>query len=201
VAKSAALREPSRPLLFALAVLIHAGLFQLLLSPRHARDESPEALPVLVFLPDVPQTKSPPPEVAPLAPPRLLEPSPPTSTAPQLIAPPTADEAGAPPAIDWRRDAEQVAREHALEAETGRPKDSSGPVKPKPEFHWSHSRTHRVDPMEGGGFVVWISDKCGVAITVMAMPFCQFGKKPARGDLFEHMNDPPTPGDWKDTDN
>jgi hypothetical protein len=198
VAKSAALREPSRPLLFALAVLIHAGLFQLLVSPRHARLESPERRTVLVFLPEAQQTKRPPPEVAPLAPPRLLEPSPSVSTAPRLIAPPPADEAGAAPSIDWHRDAEQVAREHALEAEAARPKDGSAPGKPKPEFHWSHSRTHRVAPMEDGGFVLWINDKCGVAITVMAMPFCQFGKKPARGDLFEHMDDPPTPGDWKD---
>jgi hypothetical protein len=30
------------------------------------------------------------------------------------------------------------------------------------------------------------------------MPFCMFGKKPARGDLFEHMDDPPQAGDWKD---
>jgi hypothetical protein len=200
VAKSAALREPSRPLLFALAVLIHAGLFQLLVSPPPAQVEPPERRTVLVLLPDA-QAKSPPREVAPLAPPRLLEASPSLSTAPQLIAPPTADEAGAPPSIDWRRDAEQAAREHALEAEAGRPKDGSEPTKPKQEFHWSHSRTHRVERMEDGGFVVWIGDKCGVAITVMAMPFCQFGRKPARGDLFEHMNDPPAPGDWKDPDN
>jgi hypothetical protein len=52
--------------------------------------------------------------------------------------------------------------------------------------------------MESGGFVVWLSDKCGVAVTVMAMPFCKFGKEHVRGDLFEHMDDPPKPGDWKD---
>ena len=52
--------------------------------------------------------------------------------------------------------------------------------------------------MENGGFVVWINENCGIAISLLAMPFCQVGKKPARGDLFEHMDDPPTPGDWKD---
>lgn len=199
MANSAAIREPNRALLFALALLIHAGLFQLLLSPRHARLESPERRTVLVFLPDVPQPTRPPLEVAPLAPPRLLELAPPASTAPQLIAPPEHAEARAPPAIDWRRDAEQVARDHALTAEAGRERqDDSGAPQPKAEFGWSHSRTHRVEPMENGGFVVWINDKCGVAISLMAMPFCQFGKKPARGDLFQHMDDPPTPGDWKD---
>jgi hypothetical protein len=34
VAIRAAIREPQRPLVFALAVLIHVGLFQLLISPR-----------------------------------------------------------------------------------------------------------------------------------------------------------------------
>jgi hypothetical protein len=199
VTKSAAVREPHRPLLFALALLIHAGLFQLLLSPRPARRESSERTTVLVFLPDARQAKSPPLEVAPLAPPPLPEQSPPADTAPQLIAPPEHAEARAPPAIDWRRDAEQVARDHALAAEAGRErKDDSGPPKPKPEFGWSHSRTHRIEPMESGGFVVWISDQCGVAISGLAMPFCRLGKKPARGDLFEHMNDPPAAGDWKD---
>jgi hypothetical protein len=52
--------------------------------------------------------------------------------------------------------------------------------------------------MKGGGFVVWINDQCGVAIGLMAMPFCGLGKKAARGDLFEHMDDPPTAGDWQD---
>lgn len=199
MAKSAAIREPHRAVLFALALLIHAGLFALLLSERHVRLESPERQTVLVFLP-APQAKNPSLEVAPLAPPRLPEAAPPVSTAPQLIAPPTAKATQVPPAIDWRGDAEAVAREHAREAEAGRepPKDGSGPAKKKPEFAWSHSATHRIEPMENGGFVVWISDKCGVAVGALAMPFCMFGKKPARGDLFEHMNDPPTPGDWKD---
>jgi hypothetical protein len=119
--------------------------------------------------------------------------------APQLIAPIVPVEPGAPPAIDWNREAERVARDHALEAQSGREAESGdGARQPKPEFGWSHSRVHRVEPMESGGFIVWISDKCFVVIGVMAMPMCQFGKKPARGDLFEHMDDAPAAGDWKD---
>jgi hypothetical protein len=199
VAKIAAIREPHRPVLFALALLIHAGLFALLLSERHMRLESPEPRTVLVFLP-APQAQSPSLEVAPLAPPHLPETPPPVSTAPQLIAPPTNEQTQVPPAIDWRGDAEAIAREHARAAEAGREtrKDGSGPAKKKPEFAWSHSATHRIEPMENGGFVVWINDRCGVAVSGLAMPFCMFGKKPARGDLFEHMDDPPTAGDWKD---
>jgi hypothetical protein len=183
--------------LFALAMLIHVGLFALLMSERHARVESPERQTMLVFLPG-PQAKSPPVESVPPATPRLPELSPPSITAPQLIAPPQPDNAGAPPAIDWRRDAEAIAREHAEAAEAGREPSKHGPAKPQPEFGWSHSATHRIEPMEGGGFVVWINDKCGVAVAGLAMPFCMFGKKPARGDLFEHMDDAPKPGDWKE---
>lgn len=199
MANSAAIREPQRPLLFTLALLIHAGLYLLLVSPRQPTPAAPERRTVVVFLPDEPKPARPPFEVAPLAPPRLPETSPPSSTAPQLIPPPEHAEPSAPPAIDWTRAAEQVARDHALAEDAGQAhQDDQGARKPQPEFHWSHSRTHRVEPMESGGFVVWLSDKCGVAISLMAMPFCQFGKKPARGDLFEHMNDAPTPGDWKD---
>jgi hypothetical protein len=197
VAKSAAVREPHRPVLFALALLIHVGLFALLASERRARVESPELQTVLVFLPG-PRAKSRPVEIAPPAPPRLPELSPPSTTAPQLIAQPRRENAAEPPAIDWRRDAEAIAREHAQAAEAAREPSRDGPAKPKPEFGWSHSATHRIEPIEGGGFVVWINDKCGVAVAGLAMPFCMFGKKPARGDLFEHMDDPPRPGDWKD---
>jgi hypothetical protein len=199
VAISAAVREPHRPLLFAVALLINAGLFQLLVTPRPSTPASPERRTVLVFLPDARKPRVPPIEVVPFAPPSLPQASPPTSTAPQLIAPPEHETARVPPAIDWHRDAEEVAREHALAAEAGRePKDDQGEQKRQPEFGWSHSSVHRIEPMEGGGFIVWINDNCGVAIGALAMPFCMLGKKPARGDLFKHMDDPPTAGDWKD---
>lgn len=193
------IREPQRLLSFALAALIHVGLFWLLASERQPPIEPPEERrTVLVFLEDDPKSQSVPVEVTPVAPRRRQEVSPPENAAPRLIAPPK-DEATAPPIIDWRREAEEVAREHALEAEANRPQqEESAAPKPKPQFGWSHSRTHRIEPMESGGFVVWINDKCGVAISIMAMPFCKIGKKPARGDLFEHMDDPATPGDWKD---
>lgn len=193
---SATLREPHRVVPFALAVLVHVGLWQLLVSQRHASVATPERGALLVFLRDTVRPTTPPLEVAA---PRLPEGPPPQSTAPRLIVPPSSSDSPLPPSIDWQRAGEEAARDHALAAEAKRPKqDEPGAPKPQPEFHWSHSRTHRVEPMESGGFVVWINDKCGIAISIMAMPFCQFGKKPARGDLFEHMDDAPTPGDWKD---
>jgi hypothetical protein len=199
VVNSAAIREPHRPLLFALALLIHIGLYLLLVSPRHTSPAAPERRTVLVFLQDAAKPRRLPRQVAPLAPPRLPEPSPPASTAPELIAPLPSEPPGAPPSIDWRGAGEQVARDHALEAEADRdPKQDKGTPQPKPEFGWSHSRIHRIEPMESGGFIVWISDNCFIVIGVMAMPMCKLGRKPARGDLFEHMDDPPAPGDWKD---
>lgn len=196
---SAAIRDPHRLMLFALALLIHVALFQLLRMSRPVRIESPERSTELVFWRALRTNPPPPPEFSRLPVPQLQNTSPPASTAPQLIAPPEPADTGAAPSIDWRRDGEQVARDHALTAEAARDrKDDHAAPKPKPQIAWSHSRTHRIDPMENGGFVVWINDKCGVAVSLMAMPFCQFGKKPARGDLFEHMDAPPTAGDWKD---
>jgi hypothetical protein len=202
VAIRTAFGERQRPLLFALAVLVHVGLFQLLVSERHAVPETPERRTVLVLLQGTEKSpeKSPeksrsvPDRVAPIAPQRLPE-----SNAPQLIAPPEREETRARPSIDWSREAEETAREHALRAEAQRDhKDDSSPAKPKPEFGWSHSQIHRIEPLEEGGFLVWLNDRCAIVISVMAMPVCKFDKKPARGDLFEHMDDAPAPGDWKD---
>jgi hypothetical protein len=199
VAKRAALRDPRRPLVFALAVLIHVGLWNLLVRPRHTSSDTAERRTVLVFLPDAKTIQAPPRTVAPLAPKRLLETSPPENNAPRLIAPPEREGTPALPMIDWRREAEEAAREHVLEAQAERGhKDDSAPPKPQPEFGWDHSRVHRIEPLESGGLLVWINDRCAIVISVMAMPICKIGKKPARGDLFEHMDDAPTPGDWKE---
>ncbi len=198
MASGAAFRERQRPLFFALALLIHVGLFQLLASDRHSILETGERRTVLVFLRDTDRSRAPR-EVAPLAPERLPETSPPKLTAPRLIAPPEREEAPAPPSIDWQHEAEATAREHAQRAEAQREhEDERAPPKPKPEFGWSHSRVQRIEPMEEGGFLVWINDRCAIVISVLAMPVCKIGKKPARGDLFEHMDDAPTMGDWKD---
>jgi hypothetical protein len=198
VAIRAAFRARQRPLLFALAVLIHVGLFQLLASERHALAATPERRSVLVFLRDAAKpsekTRSVPDEVAPIAPRGL-----PQSPAPHSIAPAGREEAPASPTIDWQREAEAIAREHALRAEAGRDqKDDHSPAKPQPEFGWSHSRVHRIEPLEQGGLLVWLNDRCAIVISVLAMPICKIGKKPARGDLFEHMDAAATAGDWKE---
>jgi hypothetical protein len=67
----------------------------------------------------------------------------------------------------------------------------------KPEFHWSHSATHRVELFPEGGFLVNINERCAIVVLIFPMPFCRVGKIPAHSDLFEHMDDvlaaaPPT---------
>lgn len=197
MAMRATLREPQRPLLFALAVLIHAGLFQLLVSQQHAAPQSPERRTTLALLPDAENAPAPPP-VAPVMPQRLPELSLPTSAPPLSLAPPQTDATTKPPVIDWQREAEAATRKRALEAEAQPDQKAGKPSKPKPEFGWDSSRVHGIEPIESGGFVVRISDRCVIVITLLAMPACKIGTKPARGDLFEHMGDAATPGDWKD---
>ena len=199
MAMRAAFREPQRPLLFALAVLIHAGLFQLLASQQHAIPQAPERLTALAFVPDTENRTHRPPSIAPLTPEQLPAAPLPETGPPQPIAPLEQEAGHEPVAVDWAHEAGEAARRRALEAEAQRDhKDEHGPSKPAPEFGWDRSRVHRVEAIEGGGILVRINDRCAIVITALAMPVCQIGKKPARGDLFEHMDDAPTPGDWKD---
>jgi hypothetical protein len=197
VAMRAAFREPQRPWLFALAVLIHAGLFQLLVSQRQAAPQFPERRAVLVLLPEAEKPRLAPPPVAPVT----LQPPPelslPASTPPLLVAPPRPDATTMPPVVDWQREAEETSRKQALAAEAQRD-HKDAPTKAKPEFGWDRSRVHRVESLESGGFVVRLSDRCVLVITLLAMPTCKIGTKPARGDLFQHMDDAPTAGEWKD---
>jgi len=72
--------------------------------------------------------------------------------------------------------------------------------KPRPpsDFGWSEARTHRVEMLPGGGTLVRLNDRCAVVIGLpLILPVCKFGKIPARGDLFKHMNEarpvPPAP--------
>jgi hypothetical protein len=193
----ATFREPQRPWLFALAVLIHAGLFQLLVSRQHAAPQSPERRATLVLLSDAKKPRSVPPPVAPVMPRLPQELSLPAGAPVLLVAPPQPDATTKPPFIDWQREAEAATRKRALEAEAQPDQTGGGPSKPQPQFGWDRSRVHGFESIESGGFVVRISDRCVIVITLLAMPACKIGTKPARGDLFEHMDDA-APGDWKD---
>jgi hypothetical protein len=123
----------------------------------------------------------------------------------------TEQENTAPIAIDWAKEAERAAA-HRIEAdeEAGRRTSALSPRRgPRlgapeapaalPQFGWDHAHIHRVEPIPDGGLVVNLNDRCAIVVEFpFLLPGCKIGKIRSRGDLFTHMNDPPTLGDWKD---
>jgi hypothetical protein len=105
--------------------------------------------------------------------------------------------------VDWNAEAarvgEDAARGPAYTRSFGMPESSDAKPVPSEEFGWSHARTHRVEPLPDGGFVLNITDRCAIVFVLIPLPFCRVGTIPARGDLFRHMHDPAQPGDWKDS--
>jgi len=123
----------------------------------------------------------------------------------------TEQENTAPIAIDWAKEAERAAA-HRIEADeeagrrasalSPRPGPSVGAPEGRaatPQFGWDHAHIHRVEPIPNGGLVVNLNDRCAIVVVFpFLLPGCKIGKIASRGDLFTHMNDPPTLGDWKD---
>jgi hypothetical protein len=115
-----------------------------------------------------------------------------------------------PSAPDWRAAAEvtaQTSAQHIVEAEddaarkaaalTSRFKPLPGPRVRGPEFAWDYAHTHRITPLERGGFVIALNDRCAIAILPLPMFGCAVGRKsPANGDLFKYMHPPVKFGDW-----
>lgn len=107
-----------------------------------------------------------------------------------------------PSAPDWRQEA-VIAATHQLEAGE-RDRERPAPLAPHafpeapapaPKFQWDYAATHRVEGLSEGGFLININDRCVVVVLVMMMPFCRLGKISARGDLFQHLDDPPRLGE------
>jgi hypothetical protein len=92
-----------------------------------------------------------------------------------------------------------LAEEDRLARSMGRHEPPSEPlVAPTtPDFAWSKAHTERVSALEGGGTMIRLGERCAIVIVLVPIPACAFGKIKPRSDLFEHMDDPPTPGDWK----
>jgi hypothetical protein len=191
-----------RPTILALVVALHAA-FLLIASRWQARLDlrSEESL-VFLALPAHRQSAE---EAAP--PPNVPRKTPPPAHDMQLVIVPTPAEPPPPeqsPAIiDWNAEAAITAKQQAQSAAAPPPraldKQSAGmyfegalPSDPgnTPEFGWDHSRTHRVETIEGGGSMIWINDRCFIVIYGMIpFPICGIGKIPVRGDLFDHMRD------------
>ena len=200
---------------FLFVVLAHAALIAWIATARRTLPsaEEREQRSVLVFLPDKTRLEPEPQSAAERASrePRLL-PIPVRPPEPLRIAPSpepsTPRESQAPPPVDWHQQAGISARHqtdemiHSEEATGAGPGGTAvqpaNPRRPKPEFHGDRAHTHRVEAIEGGGILVRLNERCALVITLLAVPVCQVGKIPARGDLFEHMADAPQAGDWNE---
>jgi hypothetical protein len=158
------------------------------------------AEPVMIFLPEPPtRPETTPPERddrrRPLTKPLRMK-----VQAPRVAVPP--EESSAPiglPPVDWQQAMLDAARKKGDET----PWQSVVPkadATPKREFGWSHARTHRIERDAETGVMTGINlnDRCMLVAALMFLPVCQFGKMPARGDLFDGMKDPDRPSSVPD---
>ena len=61
------------------------------------------------------------------------------------------------------------------------------------DFGWDLAHTQRVETLPEGGVLLRLSDRCVMIIGLpFVLPLCKFGRIPARGDLFKHMEEPRT---------
>jgi hypothetical protein len=199
-------REWTRGAILVIVVALHAAVLIVLSPVRRAmtRAERAEPPPLVVFLPEIesrPAAESARPKLNAAVRSRQRA----TARTPAEAVEPAANpaevepEAITPAAVpDWRREAE-IAATHQLEAGE---RDRQGPSplashafpeapSPAPKFQWDYAATHRVEGLPEGGFLININDRCVVAVLVMMMPLCRLGKIPARGDLFQHLDDLP----------
>jgi hypothetical protein len=104
------------------------------------------------------------------------------------------------PPIDWAGELDRAAGNSIADAPSIQPRDfgfprsSAAPPSKLPEFGWSYAPTHRVESLPGGGLLVNLNDNCVLVFAPLPFFACALGKKPANGNLFEHMNDPLQPG-------
>ena len=203
-ARAAARRLPA----FALVVVAHGAalIVFVMLTRTQLVHAPPEANPILVvFVPESlsPQSQRPPSKAArawahskPVATPTDTTPVQPPGPAPGSTAIDWAAAAQGAAAREAARDDEE--RRRAM-AQRPRPSPALAPPVHRPEFHWDHARTHRVEPLAGGGSLLNLNDNCVlVVIGMIPFPTCKLGKLPARGDLFDHMHEAPEFGAWKD---
>jgi hypothetical protein len=205
-----------RPAVLLLVVAIHAAL--LLIAPRSAirmamRSEEPL---ILLAPPEHAQVPGPAASAAALPRKKLLAPRDTqlVTVPPAARQPPPADAPAAPAApIDWNSEAELAIKQQAQLAMATPPRgldkhrpgaDLNGGLGPdrrqKSEFGWDRTHTRRIEPIEGGGLLIRLSDNCVLVLIPLPLVGCGIGKKPVRGDLFDHMRDaPPLDGSAKNT--
>jgi len=104
--------------------------------------------------------------------------------------------------IDWLESARRAAASHSVEspgARTFGAHPSPPQARPKPPpFGWDKVHTQRFEALPEGGMLIRLSANCALVLAPLPFAGCGLGKSQARGDLFEGMNQPIEPGDWKD---
>jgi hypothetical protein len=190
-------RPRTQYVLIGVAVLaLHVVIFWLLIAKVRllAGPEIAQSLELLSLPPSSPPPHGEPEKGGSKAPKpakrRLDEQSPP---APEQSPAPPEDNAIAPP-IDWQAELAREARDSAS-AKPDHPfrefdfPRRSPPAAKAPEFAWDRNHTHRVESVPGA-LLVHLNDNCVLVMAPLPFVFCRPGKRPANGDLFDHMNDP-----------
>lgn len=197
--------SPSQLIAIVIALALHIAIFALIpaRAPRTASETGDPAMTLIIVpprthLPTAASTTELAPQATPLAPIGAKPITPPQAPSPLIEAEQfdfaqeaelATQRAVAAIELERRRARGFTLREQNREAEATRT--------PAPEFGWS-STVQRVEALPEGGILIRLSERCVIAVTLVAFPACSFGEIPVNGDLFEHMNDAPTLGDWKD---
>jgi hypothetical protein len=180
-------------------LVLHVGVCWLLLSKMRvlAVPEVAQSL-ELLWLPTAPKRSPAPDETQTQSPRASKKPSDrrtssqPAPTPQQNPAPP-ANNAITPP-IDWQAELAREAQGSAAAKSEPHFKDFGFPRRLPPpakaaEFAWDRNHTHRIES-DTGALIVHINDNCVLVMTPLPFVFCKPGKRPANGDLFDHMKDP-----------
>ena len=201
------MKDRTRTVRFGLLMLVvgaHLSLALLWPATRLANTDSAGRSSTLVLLTHPAAQK----KVEPLPPLKLPPPSQAHVPAQPERLPEPASQSTPTPKIDWANAVQQAIADELAAQSTEQRKaqgftspnpalPTSPEIRAKPEFGWQRWRLHRIEAMSQGGFVVHLSERCVLVVSVLLLPACKIGKIPARGDLFEHMDDAPEPGDWK----
>jgi hypothetical protein len=116
--------------------------------------------------------------------------------APPAVAPRPADEDRiVRPAPDWTEELHIAAKE-ALAKELAQKRHEldfahafPAQTKISPQLAWDYAATHRIEAIPGGGMLVHLGDNCVLILFPLPLIGCAIGKRPANGDLFEHLHD------------
>jgi hypothetical protein len=185
-------------LIGAVVLALHAVIFWLLVAKVRllARSEVAQSLELLWLPPS--SSPAPPHEEPEKGSSKASKPSKRKSDERSPAAPeqnPAAPENNAiAPPIDWQAELAREARDSAS-AKPDHPfrefdfPRRSPPAAKAPEFAWDRNHTHRVESVPGA-LLVHLNDNCVFVMAPLPFVFCRPGKRPANGDLFDHMNDP-----------